>query len=86
MRQIRKYLNDNVLYVEEGVEYANDSSLIENGLIDSMGIMELVAYVQTVFHITVEQYELTPDNFDSVNKLAAFVRKKQAVVTQGLYA
>ena len=44
--------------------------------------MELVMYVQSEFDITVDPHEVTPDNFDSVNKLAAFVRRKQAVLVQ----
>ncbi len=79
-KEIRRYLAENVLYVDEGFEYDNDCSFIGEGLIDSMGIMELVAYAQSAFKITVEQQEITPDNFDSINKLAAFIRHKQGSV------
>jgi acyl carrier protein len=78
-QQIWKYLCDNVLYLDDGFEYSNDSSFIEEGLVDSTGIMEIVMYVQSAFGITVDQQEVTPDNFDSVNKLMAFIRSKQAV-------
>lgn len=76
-KALRKYVGDNLLYTDEGFEFDNDSSFIGEGLIDSVGIMELVAYVQSQFHIAVLQNEVTPDNFDSVNKLSAFIRMKQ---------
>jgi acyl carrier protein len=76
-KQISKYVTENLLYVDDGFEYDNDTSFIGEGLIDSMGVMELLTYVQSTFDITVDQQEVTPDNFDSVNKLADFVRRKQ---------
>ena len=79
---ICRYLADNVPYVDDGFEYGNDTSFIDQGLIDSTGVMELVMYVQSEFDITVDPHEVTPDNFDSVNKLMAFVRRKQAVLVR----
>ena len=76
--RIRKYLDENLLYVDDAFQYDNDTSFIGEGLIDSMGVMELVAYVQSEFRITVQQQEITPENFDSVNKLAGFIGQKQA--------
>ena len=46
------------------------------GIIDSMGIMELVMFVGDTFRITVEDEELVPDNFDSVSRLASYIRLK----------
>ena len=76
-KQIRKYVAENLLYVDDGFEYDNDTSFIEEGLIDSTGVMELVMYLQSAFDITVDPHEVTPDNFDSVNKLVSFIRQKQ---------
>lgn len=81
-KHIRQYVAENLLYVDEDFKYDNDTSFINEGLIDSMGVMELVAYVQSEFDITVEQQEMTPDNFDSVNKLVTFIRGKQAAKAQ----
>jgi len=80
VEQIGKYVWNNLLYVDDGFEYDDDTSFIGEGLIDSMGVMELLTYVQSEFDITVDQHEVTPDNFDSVNKLAAFIRRKQTVM------
>ncbi len=81
-QQIRSYLVENLLYIDDASQYDNDTSFIGEGLIDSMGVMELVTYVQTRFGVTVEEHEVTPDNFDSVNKLVAFIRGKHAIKIQ----
>ena len=74
--RIREYLAANVLYVDDAFQYDDDTSFISEGLIDSMGVMELVEFAQSEFGIKVEQHELLPDNFDSVNRLASFIGRK----------
>jgi acyl carrier protein len=61
---------------ETGIELKDDSSLLDEGLIDSTGVLELVAYLENSFEIKVEDEEIVPDNFDSLNKLVNFVRRK----------
>jgi acyl carrier protein len=73
---IRKYIAENILYSGNGYPYANDTSFLEEGIVDSMGIMELVMFVDEQFGITVEDEELVPDNFDSVSRLAAYIHSK----------
>ena len=80
VEQIGKYVRSNLIYVDDDFEYDNDTSFIGEGLIDSMGVMELLTYVQSEFDIAVDQHEVTPENFDSVNKLAAFIHRKQSVL------
>jgi acyl carrier protein len=76
---IREFIAVNLLYSTEGYAYADDVSFLQEGIVDSLGVVELVAFVQKQFGVTVVQQEVTPDNFDSVAKLAAYVRQKQAV-------
>jgi acyl carrier protein len=54
----------------------DDTSLLDEGLIDSTGVMELVAFLETNFDVKVEDEEIVPDNFDSINKLLNFVQQK----------
>ena len=77
-KDIREFIATNLLYSPEGFAYADDASFLQEGIIDSLGVVELVAFVQKQFGITVDQSEVTPDHFDSVAKLAAFVRNKLA--------
>lgn len=74
-KRIRRYIIDNLFYLDDGFEYTDNTSLIGEGLIDSVGIVELVTYVQAEFGITVAQRDITLDNFDSVAKIAALVRR-----------
>jgi acyl carrier protein len=75
--KIKDYIAKNLLFSEEGYTYADDVSFLQEGIIDSLGVMELVEFVQKEFGIKVEQTEVTPENFDSVTKLAAFVKAKK---------
>ncbi|WP_159501568.1 acyl carrier protein [Microbacterium sp. 18062] len=51
-------------------------SLIETGVIDSTGVLELIEFVEGEFGIRVEDDETVPDNLDSVDSLVAFVQRK----------
>ena len=75
---IRSYIAENILFSDNGYTYSDDTSFLEEGIVDSMGIMELVMLVDEGFGITVEDEEVIPDNFDSVSKLAAYIRKKSS--------
>ncbi|MFO0679416.1 MAG: acyl carrier protein [Polyangiaceae bacterium] len=55
-----------------------DASFLESGLIDSTGILELIAHVETRYGIKVADEELVPENLDSVARISAFVAKKAA--------
>ena len=74
--RIRTYIAENMLFSNNGYPYADSASFLEEGIVDSMGIMELVMFVEDGFGVTVEDEELVPDNFDSVSKLAAYIRAK----------
>ena len=80
-KPIRDFIASRLLYSKDGFTYPDDASLLREGIIDSLGVVELVEFLQGQFAIKVEQAEVRPDNFDSVAKMAAFVRRKQAPKT-----
>lgn len=80
---IRDFLAKNLLYSEDGFPYPDQASFLQEGIIDSLGVMELVEFVQQTFAIQLDQHEVTPENLDSVAKLAAFVRRKRGALTEG---
>ena len=55
---------------------ADDDSLLDLGLVDSLGVLELVEFVSDSFGITVSDEDLNPDNFGSIASLAIFVERK----------
>ena len=75
---IRDFLARNLLYSDNGFTYADDASFLQEGIIDSLGVMELVEFVQKAFGVEVDQQEVTTAHFDSVARLATFLRKKRA--------
>ena len=80
---IRTYIAENMLFSDDGYPHSDSASFLEEGIVDSMGILELMMFVEENFHITVEDEEVVPDNFDSVSKLAAYIRSKSPVVASG---
>src|SRR5437870_172967 len=73
--KIREFIIKN-LYYAEGATLGNDASFLAEGVIDSMGAMELVAFVESEFKLKVEMSEVVVKNFDSISKMADFVRRK----------
>ncbi|RLC79677.1 MAG: acyl carrier protein, partial [Chloroflexi bacterium] len=53
---------------------------LEEGIVDSTGVLELVMFVEETFGVTVEDEEILPENFDSVTQLARYVRVKTGEV------
>jgi len=53
-----------------------DASLLEEGIIDSVAVIEMVTFLEETFGIQIEDEEIIPDNLDSVNKIEAYVNKK----------
>ena len=74
--KIRSFIVDNFLFGEGENDLGNEDSLLENGLIDSTGILELVAFIQQAFEIAIRDDEIVPDNLDSIDKISTFVRRK----------
>lgn len=73
---IRGFIATDLLFSAEGFTFSDDDSLLRERIIDSLGVVELVAFLVKRFGVKVEQSEVRPENFDSVARLAAFVRLK----------
>ena len=73
--QIRDFIAVNLLYSDNGFRYSDGASFLEQGIVDSVGIMELVAFVEECFKFTVQDEDITPDNFDSVGSLTLYVER-----------
>lgn len=78
-RPIRDYIARNILFSDTDFAYSDDASFVEEGIIDSLGILELVMFIEQEFGVTVPDQDLTPENLDSVNKLANYVRTNLTV-------
>jgi acyl carrier protein len=74
---IREFIITNFLFGSTDTNFSDDDSFLETSIIDSTGILELVAFVETNFGIEVADRELVPENLDSISKLASFIEKKK---------
>jgi len=75
-QKIRKFIQNNFLFGTCEQEFDDDDSFMENGIIDSTGVLELVSFVEERFGVEVQDDELIPDNLDSVNKLTEYITRK----------
>jgi acyl carrier protein len=77
-KEIRRFIVENFLFGRDDGTLKDDTSLLDKGIIDSTGVMELVMYVEKECGVKVEDHELDPRNLDSISRLAQFIERKQA--------
>lgn len=75
--KVRKFITENFLFGQNEGGLSDDDSFLEKGIIDSTGVLELVAFVEETFGIKVQDEELIPENLDSVNHLVDFISAKK---------
>lgn len=76
--KIRGYILENLLFSNDGAELPNDASLLERGIIDSTGVLEIVLFLEGEFGIAIKASEMLPENFDTVNNMVRFVQRLQS--------
>ena len=76
--EVRAYITDNFLYMSPDVELQDGDDLLGLGLVDSLGFVELVEEVQSRYGVSVEDVEITEDNFGSIKAIVAFIERKRA--------
>jgi acyl carrier protein len=75
IKDINKFIVDNFLFGDDNT-IANNASLLENGIIDSTGVLELISFLEETYEITIEDDEMIPENLDSVDNINTFLKKK----------
>jgi acyl carrier protein len=73
---IQDFIIESFLFTDDAEQLPLDASFLEEGIVDSTGVLELVMFVEETFNITVDDEEIVPENFDSVNRLAHYVQRK----------
>jgi acyl carrier protein len=76
-QQVREFISSN-FYVQDATALADDASLLEHGIIDSTGVLEVITFIEDTFGLTVEDKEMLPENLDSIERISSFVRRKKA--------
>ena len=75
--EIRAYIVEQFLFGQSD-RLSNSASFMEQNLVDSTGILEVVMFLESRYGLKVADDELIPENLDSIDRIAAFVRRKQA--------
>ncbi|SRR6266480_1709712 len=75
-QRVREFIVEN-FYVEPAA-VGDDTSLISEGIVDSTGMLELIAFLEREYAIRIEDREMTPDNLDTLARIGAFVGRKRA--------
>jgi acyl carrier protein len=77
--RVRTFIEENFLFREDISDLADTDSLLESGVMDSTGILELVAFLETEFSIQMADAEIVPENLDSIASIAKFLERKLMV-------
>jgi acyl carrier protein len=75
VEEVRRFVVANYLLGRED-GFKNDDSFLEQGIIDSTGILELISHLEATYAIEVTDDELNPDNLDSIDKISAYLTRK----------
>ena len=73
---VTSFIKQNFLFWSDEISLAYDSSLMEGGIIDSTGILQLVSFLESQFGIKIEDHEFIPENLDSLRNITDYVLRK----------
>ena len=82
-RDVRAFLDENFILDPEAGPLAGDASLTRAGVLDSMGVLELIAFLETTYGFTVPDEDTLPEHLDAVDRIVAYVRTRRAAVEAG---
>ena len=80
--KVREFVVENFLF-GDGEALKDDTSFMEEGIIDSTGILELVFFLEENFGFSVEDDELVPDNMDSLQNISRYIDRKMGENSAG---
>jgi acyl carrier protein len=76
LKTITEFIRENFIAGRLDVQLDPDASLIESGIMDSTGVLELVEYLESTFGIHIEDEELVPENLETINNIITFLKTK----------
>jgi acyl carrier protein len=73
---IEKFIREEIVKGKINVTLTANDDLIQSGIIDSLGIQKLIAFLESSFSINIADEELVPENFESIESIDSFIRNK----------
>lgn len=77
MAKVRDFVQENFLYMMPDFELADDDRLLEKGVVDSMGIAEVISFIESQFGVFAAESEISEANFGSLRSIAGFIAAKR---------
>ncbi len=77
--RLRGFIVENFLFGDGDYALAEDASLIDNDIMDSTGVLELVAFIDEAFGVKMADADIVPANLDSIEKITAYLGTHQVV-------
>lgn len=77
-QQVRRYILENFMFTDEDSALQDGESLLDKGVIDSVGALEITQFIEETFGIKVKEDEMLPENLDSIDNIVGFVKRKLA--------
>ena len=74
---LRKFILEDYLFTDDQDALQDDTSFLDEGILDSMGILEIIVFLEEEFGVAVANDEMIPANLDSVANLLAFIERKR---------
>ena len=78
--KIRRYLDENFLYMMPNFVLDDDDRLLERGVVDSMGIVEMLTFIEDEFGVKAADDEISEANLGTLRAIVRFVASKQSIV------
>ena len=73
LNRVRKFVRQNFLYASPDMQVADSEQLLEAGVVDSMGVIEMLEFLQHEFGVTVPDEDVTEENLGSMQAIATYV-------------
>jgi acyl carrier protein len=80
-QDVRRFITENFPLGGSGHELAGSDSLLEVGVIDSVGVLELIEHLEATYELQIPDADVLPENLDSIDAIAQYVARRQDAVT-----
>ena len=79
---VRAFVQENFLYMMPDFELSDDDRLLEKGVVDSMGISEMISFIEAEFGVVAAEDEISESNFGTLRSIARFVAARRPLTTE----
>lgn len=74
--QVRQFIVSN-FYMPDPTVLADDASLLDSGIIDSTGVLEIISFLEDTYGLTMEEADMVPENLDSITRISSYVSRRK---------